>query len=172
MSADQKSHSRQVPDWAYPIRFVATALFSVIIILTIAQVFFRLFDHPLIWSEELVRLFLVWIGFLGASVACWEGSHLRVDAIASRFPKFVRQTLRVINGLIALVFAALLAWTSIDLVKIGAMTELGALKIGNYFITEFWLYVPAVIGGFLMMTFTLARWLFIKAPDDTEQKGY
>ncbi len=172
MSADKQSHSRQVLDWAYPIRFIATALFSVIIILTIAQVFFRLFDHPLIWSEELVRLFLVWIGFLGAAVACWDGTHLKVDAIASRLPRAVRNILRLINGLIALIFAALLAWTSIELVKIGAMTELGALKIGDYFITEFWLYVPAVIGGGLMVVYTLARWFLIKSSDETEQKGY
>ncbi|MGI9568937.1 MAG: TRAP transporter small permease [Desulfobulbia bacterium] len=171
MTADRTSKHKPPIDWAFPIRFVATALFSIIITLTIAQVFFRLFDHPLIWSEELVRLLLVWIGFLGAAVACWDGTHLKVDAIAAKLPFGLRRILVVINGLIALIFAALLAWTSIDLVKIGAMTELGALKIGDHFITGFWLYLPAVIGGCLMVFYTLARWLILRIPEHRVHGG-
>lgn len=171
MAADRQNNNKEPRDWAFPIRFIATALFSIIIFLTIAQVFFRLADHPLIWSEELVRLFLVWIGFLGAAVACWDGTHLKVDAFVSNLPSPVRRGLLLVNGLIALVFAALLAWSSIDLVKIGALTEVGSLKIGDQFVTEFWLYLPAVVGGALMLVFTLARWFVVSNSNNADGGG-
>ena len=44
-----------------------------------AQVFFRyVLNHSLFWSEELARYILVWLTFLGASVAYRRGVHPRV----------------------------------------------------------------------------------------------
>jgi len=46
------------------------------------QVFFRYgLNNSLFWSEELGRMFLVWLSFLGASVAYHKGAHAGVDAL-------------------------------------------------------------------------------------------
>ena len=51
-----------------------------------AQVFFRyVLNHSLFWSEELARYILVWLTFLGASVAYRRGTHPRIDLFVSRF---------------------------------------------------------------------------------------
>ena len=83
-------HAETTPprtDLALPIRIVVGLGFGLIVALTIAQVFFRFaLDSPLIWSEELARLLLVWVTFVGAAVVAWDGTHLNVDVVFSRLP--------------------------------------------------------------------------------------
>lgn len=56
-------------DLALPLRIVVGCAFALIVALTIAQVFFRFaLNSPLVWSEELARLLLVWVTFIGAAV--------------------------------------------------------------------------------------------------------
>jgi TRAP-type C4-dicarboxylate transport system permease small subunit len=48
--------------------------------LVAVQVFFRyVLNHSLFWSEELARYFLVWLTFLGASVAYYRKVHPGID---------------------------------------------------------------------------------------------
>jgi hypothetical protein len=55
-----------------------------------AQVFFRyVLNHSLFWSEELARYILVWLTFLGASVAYRRGVHPRIDLFVSRLARAV-----------------------------------------------------------------------------------
>lgn len=59
------------------------------------QVFFRYaLNHSLFWSEELARYILVWLTFLGATVAYRRGAHPRIDLLPpgghSRWDKAIR----------------------------------------------------------------------------------
>lgn len=57
-------------------------------LLVAAQVFFRyVLNHSLFWSEELSRYMLVWLTFLGATVAYYRGLHPGVDVLTSRLPQ-------------------------------------------------------------------------------------
>ena len=52
-----------------------------------AQVFCRyVLNHSLFWSEELARLILVWLTFLGATVAYYHRAHPGVDGLYRRLP--------------------------------------------------------------------------------------
>ena len=82
-----KDPRRRARDFALPLRILVGLTFATIVSLTIAQVFFRFaLDDPLIWSEELVRILLIWMTFVGAAVVCWDGRHLNVDVIFIRRP--------------------------------------------------------------------------------------
>ena len=82
------------------------------------QVFCRyILNHSLFWSEELARYLLVWITFLGASVAYYRKSHPGIDILYSRLPDAGRRGLRVaveIGGilffLVMVVYGARFAW--------------------------------------------------------------
>jgi len=51
------------------------------------QVFFRyVLNHSLFWSEELARFLLIWLTFLGASVAYHRQSHPGIDTLFRLLP--------------------------------------------------------------------------------------
>lgn len=45
-----------------------------------------MFNHSLFWSEELARFLLIWLSFLGATVAYCHGVHPGVDSLVRRLP--------------------------------------------------------------------------------------
>ncbi|MCG8636627.1 MAG: TRAP transporter small permease [Desulfobacterales bacterium] len=52
------------------------------------QVFCRyVLNHSLFWSEEVARLILVWLTFLGATVAYYHKAHPGVDGLYRRLPE-------------------------------------------------------------------------------------
>jgi TRAP-type C4-dicarboxylate transport system permease small subunit len=140
-------------DWAFPLRVIVGAIFSCIVILTIAQIFFRfVLNSPLVWSEELVRLMVVWMTFLGAAVLCWDGRHLAVDVLFVRLSDGPKRILRIFNCTVALGFLGILVWYSIPLVELTRHVSIGALDL-----PEAAYRVPATIGGGLMIVFVVLR---------------
>jgi TRAP-type C4-dicarboxylate transport system permease small subunit len=74
-----------------------------------AQVFFRyVLNHSLFWSEELARYILVWLTFLGASVAYRRGVHPRIDLFASRFDTRGARAIHLGAHLVAMAFFSVL----------------------------------------------------------------
>ena len=74
-------------------------------------------NHSLFWSEELARYLLVWITFLGASVAYYRKSHPAIDFLYVRLPAGGRKALRLLTTfggalffLVMVVYGARFAW--------------------------------------------------------------
>ena len=62
------------------------------ILVVASQVFFRyVLNHSLFWSEELARFQLVWLSFLGASVAYRRKVHPGIDVLTSGMPVIIRK---------------------------------------------------------------------------------
>ena len=56
---------------------IATVLLSVMTLLVLYQVFTRyVLDSPAAFTEELVRYFLIWTGFIGAAYAFLTREHM------------------------------------------------------------------------------------------------
>lgn len=157
---DERSPGR---DWALPLRVIVGVAFSVIVVLTISQIFFRfVLDSPLVWSEELVRLLVVWMTFIGAAVICWDGGHLSVDVLFVRLPSGARRALRIFNCIVALLFLGALVWFSIPLVELTMHVTIGAMDL-----PEAAYRVPATIGGCLMIVFVVMR-ILLRWPRDPD----
>lgn len=61
-------------------KVLLTFLFLVMIVLMLAQVFWRYFlELPLSWSEEIARFLFIIITYLGAAVATFEKSHIEIN---------------------------------------------------------------------------------------------
>lgn len=68
-----------------------------------AQVFSRyVLNHSLFWSEELARYFLVWLTFLGATVAYHRGVHPGVDVLYRRLSPGFQRAFRILVHLAAI----------------------------------------------------------------------
>ena len=84
---------------------LGTAMIAVVA----AQVFFRyVLNQSLFWSEELARYMLVWLTFLGASVAYRRNVHPRIDLFSSRLDGPPARAMRIGAHLVAAAFFGLL----------------------------------------------------------------
>jgi len=77
--------------------------------LTGVQVFSRyVLNHSLFWSEEVGRICLVWISFLGASAAYRRRAHIGVDFLVVRLPHYTQHLVAILVLLLSLVFFVVL----------------------------------------------------------------
>ena len=85
------------------------ALGAAMVVVVAAQVFFRYgLNQSLFWSEELARYILVWLTFLGASVAYRRNVHPRIDLFSSRLGAPAARVMRIAAHLVATAFFGLL----------------------------------------------------------------
>jgi TRAP-type C4-dicarboxylate transport system permease small subunit len=93
--------SRSTNRWIEPLLFGLG--FSMAVIVAV-QVFFRyVLNHSLFWSEELARYLLVWLTFLGASVAYRRKVHPGIDVVFVRMPDSIRRIFSILVHLLSIV---------------------------------------------------------------------
>ncbi len=68
------------------------------------------FNHSLFWSEELARYLLVWLSFLGASVAYRRKVHPGIDMLEKRMPQGLRKSVKILVHLISLALFAVMIY--------------------------------------------------------------
>ncbi len=79
------------------------------VVVVAAQVFCRyVLNHSLFWSEELARYLLVWLTFLGATVAYHRRAHPSIDILAARVGPRGGRVLAIAGYLAALLFFGVL----------------------------------------------------------------
>ena len=61
---------------------------SIMVLLAFFQVAMRnLFDQGLLWGDIFLRHLVLWVGFLGASLATREEKHINIDVFSRFIPK-------------------------------------------------------------------------------------
>ena len=166
MDTGPDSAKRGPIDLAFPFRVIAGTLFSIIVVLTIVQVFFRfVLDSPLVWSEELSRLSVVWMTFIGAAVVCWDGTHLNVDVMFLHMPLRVRRWLRNLNAIVAIVLLGAIVYFAVPLLIISNRQVIGSFNMPVSFIR-----VAATVGCVLMIAFIVLRRAY-RLPRERAVKG-
>ena len=79
------------------------------VVVVAAQVFCRyVLNHSLFWSEELARYLLVWLTFLGATVAYHRRVHPSIDMLQARVGPGVARAMTIAGHLTALFFFGVL----------------------------------------------------------------
>lgn len=69
------------------VELALAALLAVMTALVVLQVFCRyVLNSPLAWPEEAARLAMIWLAFLGASVALWRRRHIRIEGLVESLP--------------------------------------------------------------------------------------
>ena len=92
--------SNRLNQWVERLVFVLGLAMAVIVVL---QVFARyVLNNSLFWSEELARYCLVWISFLGASIAYHDRVHPGVNLLFSRLSPNMERLVAILVHLISL----------------------------------------------------------------------
>lgn len=75
------------------------------------QVFCRyVLNYSLFWSEELARYLLVWLSFLGASVAYYRRAHPGIDVVVTLLPDPLKRSVAVGIHIVSLAFFSIMVW--------------------------------------------------------------
>ena len=86
-------------------------LMAALVVLVFLAVFFRyVLNDPLTWSEEVGRICLVWVSFLGAYLAHRRADHIAVTALLQGLPDRVRMVVRLAVTVLLFGFLAVLVW--------------------------------------------------------------
>lgn len=67
------------------------------------------FDYSLAWSEELIRIVIVYTTLIGCSAAVKNGSMIKIDALVQLVPG-VKKPLSYFSNLVTLIFAVMMMY--------------------------------------------------------------
>jgi TRAP-type C4-dicarboxylate transport system permease small subunit len=136
---------------------VEAALLRILVVvtfcLTLAQVVFRyLFGDPLVWSEELVLYFFVWITMVGAAGALRTNGHFALTTFVTNLqPK----TAAIVGSIVDLAIAT---FAGVIFVQGAKMTFHGFHEEAVSFpVSMGWFYLSLPVGGSLMLWHIIAR---------------
>ena len=127
-------------------------------ILVVMQIVFRISGTPLTWSEEVARLLMVWLIFMGAAYLynMPKNGHIIVDALLTVLPpKWVDIIKKITEPLITIFIMAVLYYGCI-LLQQSYTVVLPATKL-----SLIWIYLSVPVSMAFMLFFSLAKFLYI-----------
>ncbi len=80
------------------------------------------FNYTLAWSEELVRIVIIYSTFIGASVAIRQGNMIRIDAVVQIFPGMTKG-LTLYSHVLMLVFACIMIYHGYKITHLQLLTH-------------------------------------------------
>lgn len=98
------------------------------------------------WSEELSRYLMIWMGFLGASLALRNGAHVGVDMVRRALPRSIRRLVILTGSATCLGFFVVVAYQGIHLV--GMVWPQPSLVLP---VSMSWPYLAIPLGAILMI---------------------
>jgi len=138
------------------LRWYIVLLMSALVVLTFAQVLARyLIGTPFIATDQLARIVLVWLTFMGAAAATDKGQNIRIASIDKILSERAKTFLSI--GFDAILFVLLI----ILAIKGYAVYEVGQYQtiLGTPFSYQV-MYSSLVVWTILMLLFVLVRVLY------------
>lgn len=125
--------------------FACNVSLLALLAVVMAGVVSRALDRPVVWSDELSRFLMVWLSFLGWTLATRNHAHLRVGLVLDRLPprlqRVIEAFIQAITGSIGLAFL----WFGLTLVGRNAGVQAVTMPIPAAL-----LYVPLLFTGAVM----------------------
>ncbi len=90
------------------------AMLALMVLLAAAQILFRnFFDMSIFGADQLLRLLVLWVAFLGAVAASRDGKHIHIDAIARWLPPRIKAGVAALTDAFTLGVCLVLAWQAL-----------------------------------------------------------
>ena len=122
-----------------------TVILSLMIILSFGQVVLRnFFNESILWGDIFLRQMVLWVGFIGASLAARDQRHIAVDFLPNISPSSWRKPIRTLTKICAAVISILLtqaAWSFVTYER-----EAESVLILNYPVWIFQTVLPYSFG--------------------------
>lgn len=132
---------------------ITASLMASIVVLTMTQVVGRyVLDTTPVGTEELDRLALIYLTFIGSIVALRKNQHLRLDFVVKALPSPMRRWVGVAVDILSIAVLGVVVWQGIPL-----LWQLWpVLSAAMNWPTTFF-YLPVVIGCLVMLLVTAMK---------------
>ncbi len=87
------------------------------------------FSTAFIWSDELLRLLVLWLGLVGAIAASRDDKHITIDILSQFLSEKKNLALRLVLDLFTVITCAILAWHGGRFVQMER--EFGSIVLNN-----------------------------------------
>ena len=129
-----------------PADFVLVALFTVILAIILAAVFFRyVVNQSLFWSDEVVRYLFVWFTLLGAALVLRDRRHIRVEFFVDQMPDGLRRATESTGLVLILAFNVFLVVAGLLWVQQTSGTYTPALGLPQAALQQVGNYLDAIV---------------------------
>jgi TRAP-type C4-dicarboxylate transport system permease small subunit len=64
-----------------------SVVFVSIVVLIFSAAFFRVFDRPIVWADDIAKFLFSWAAFLGADIALRHSRLVGVDILVNKLPR-------------------------------------------------------------------------------------
>jgi TRAP-type C4-dicarboxylate transport system permease small subunit len=138
--------------------FVVGLMMIVMFVLVFTNVVTRYcFGFSIATAEEISTFLMIWVTYLGAGLALREGRHACIDILQDRLGEGARRALRILLGIVLIVFFGLLAWYGARFAHFGWGHETIATQIPKGIP---YLCIPIGAALFIVhLLFVFRRWL-------------
>ena len=110
--------------------FLLVVLLSSMILLASTQILLRnLFEFGLVWADPLLRIMVLWLGMIGATVASRDNRHIHIDLISHFFSKTAYLLVQTFVGQFTSWVCLLVAWNGAHWVRLDFVDGLTGILI-------------------------------------------
>lgn len=127
-------------------------LFALVCIAIGGVVMRYFFNSPWHWTEEMSGLLMVWIVFLGMSVAERDESNLTISFLTEAMRPRLAAAVNLVMSILSIVLLAYMAWLGYKLANSVQFRLTQILKVSWY-----WVYIAVPIGAVLAAIFTVPQ---------------
>lgn len=138
---------------------VIVTLLSAIVLLAGAQIVSRnLGAGGLVWSDQVLRILVLWVAMFGAVAAARDNSHAIIDLVVHRLPDLPKRMLESAVCGVTAALCAFIAWHSALFVR--DESQYGAILFGDVPAWPFQLAIPV---GFALIAWRYAVYTVLAA---------
>jgi TRAP-type C4-dicarboxylate transport system permease small subunit len=130
--------------------FIVTFLGFMIFIAFLQIILRNFFSTGLDWGDQLLRNLVLWIGFIGATLATREGKHINIDVVSRWLPSLGKNIVILITHLFSFFICCLLTYAALKFIK-------NEVQMENRTFLNIPAWIPEMI---LPMTFGLMTFRF------------
>lgn len=137
------------------IKWVLVIMLLLMTLVLFAQIVFRyFFEMPLVWSEEMALVLMLWITFLGAALLLESKEHISIDFLVEMMSPSSQRMVAIAAAVLMLIFNLALTYGAFLVVQATAasITPGMGISVG-------WHYGGAMIGGLLLAVVSLEQLL-------------
>ena len=130
---------------------LVVSFLGVMIFIAFLQIVLRnVFSTGLDWGDSLLRNLVLWIGFIGATLATKEGKHINIDVISTWLPPLGKNVVTLITHLFSFLVCCALTYATLKFIR-------NEVQMGQNTFLDIPVWIPEMI---LPMTFGLMSFRF------------